>query len=200
MSSFLKKEKDSYNYGDYLNWSEDERWELIQGIPYLMTPAPSRRSQEVLGELFAELRNYLKDKSCRVYLAPFDVRLPAKNEKDEDIKTIVQPDITVVCDHHKLDDKGCKGAPDLIVEIVSPSSAAMDYIKKLALYEKNGVKEYWIVHPLDKIVTVYKLLNHGQYGRPEIYDQEGKIKVEILGDLILDLKSIFPEEMEQTNS
>jgi len=191
MNPLAKKEQNGYTYKDYLNWPEDERWELIEGVPYAMTPAPSRKHQEILGELFGELRNYLKDKPCRVYLSPFDVRLANKNEREEEVKTVVQPDITVVCDASKLDDKGCLGTPDLVIEILSPSTAAMDHIKKLALYEKNGVQEYWIVHPIDQILTIYKLGENQEYGRPEIYDREGKVKVELLGDLVLDLSIVF---------
>jgi Uma2 family endonuclease len=119
--------------------------------------------------------------------------LPEGNEDDVGIMTVVQPDIAVICDKAKLDEKGCKGSPDLIVEIVSPSSAAHDYIKKLDLYEKRGIKEYWIMHPLDKLVTVYKLTDGGKYGRPEIYAEEDLVKVGIFPDLAVDLKEIFAE-------
>jgi len=182
-----------YTYKDYLSWPEDERWELIEGIPYNLAPAPSRRHQEILGSIFNILFSYLKDKACKVYMAPFDVRLPEGKERDEDIKNVVQPDIVIVCDKEKLDDRGCKGSPDLIVEIVSPNTASKDYIEKLALYERNKVKEYWIVHPIDNIVMVYKLNESGQYGRPEIYSSEAQVKVGIFPDLTINLKEVFAE-------
>jgi hypothetical protein len=106
-----------YTYKDYLGWGYNERWELIDGVAYNLSPAPSRTHQEVSGELFATIHNHLKGKECKVYHAPFDVRLPEANESDEDTRTVVQPDIVVVCDKAKLDDKGCKGAPDLIRQI-----------------------------------------------------------------------------------
>ena len=191
----IKKKDKKYTYGDYLNWPEDERWELMDGVAYDMSPAPSRIHQEILGEIFRVISNYLIDKNCKIYVAPFDVRLPKGYEKkEEEIDTVVQPDIVVVCDLSKLDDRGCKGSPDLVIEIVSPSTAPNDYIKKLDLYERHLVTEYWIVHPVDKIVMVYKLRNDGKYGKPEIYSEEYRIKVGIFGgELSLELKTIFKE-------
>lgn len=182
-----------FNYQDYLNWPDDERWELIDGTPYAMAPAPSRKHQEAAVELLRQFSNYLLDKSCKVYGAPFDVRLSEQETRDEDVETVIQPDILVVCDESKLDDRGCRGAPDLIIEIVSPSSASLDYIKKLELYERYKVKEYWIVQPVDKIVMVYKIDPSGKYGRPEIYSQEDKIKVGIFDNLTIDLGMVFKE-------
>lgn len=122
-----------------------------------MSPSPSRNHQEISVELLRQFSNYLIDKTCKVYAAPFDVRLPEGDENDTNIETVVQPDIAVICDKCKLDDKGCKGASDLIIEITSPSTARKDLKEKLFLYEKSGVKEYWIVHPTDKTVMVFKL-------------------------------------------
>ena len=107
-------------YGDYLEWTDKERWELINGEALNITPTPSRRHQGVLMALASEFYNFLEDKSCEVYVAPFDVRLPEADQPEKDITTVVQPDLTVVCDLTKLDDKGCLGTPDLIVEIISP--------------------------------------------------------------------------------
>lgn len=186
----LPDENKTYTYRDYKEWKDDGRWELINGNPFLMAP-PSRIHQEILREILTIFSVYLKDKSCKVYSAPFGVRLPKGNEKDEDIETVVEPDIVVVCDKSKLDDEGCKGAPDLVVEIVSPSTARNDKIKKFNLYEMAGVKEYWIVEPDNKIVTVFTLDDDKRYGRPGIYSDEDKIKVSIFEDLIIDLKSVF---------
>ncbi|MBI4650597.1 Uma2 family endonuclease [Candidatus Desantisbacteria bacterium] len=183
MSYPIKKEKQKYNYGDYLTWQDDERWELIDGVAYNMTPAPSRFHQKISGELFYLIRKYLKDKPCEVYAAPFDVRLPKKNEKEEEIDTVVQPDIVVICDKTKLDDKGCIGAPDLVIEIISPYTGPKDMKEKFFLYEKTGVKEYWIVHPTDKTIMVFKLGKNKEYGKPAMYSKGDKIEVGILPGL-----------------
>lgn len=190
----LKKEQHTtkYTYGDYLTWPDDERWEIINGTPY-MCPAPTRIHQKVQMALSNEFYNYLKGKSCEVYAAPLDVRLPKGKEKEEDIDTVVQPDILIVCDKSKLDDKGCKGAPEIAIEILSPHTASHDHIRKLKLYEMHGVKEYWIVHPTDKIVMIYKLQKNGEYGRAETFSSKNKIKVGLFKDLTIDLKNIFSE-------
>jgi Uma2 family endonuclease len=186
-----KNEYNNYTYRDYLAWPEDERWEIIDGIPY-MQATPSRIHQEISGELFSQIYNYLKAKPCRVYHAPFCVRLPKGDEKDEkDIKTVVEPDIVIVCDQSKLDDKGCKGTPDMIIEILSPSSVKKDRLEKFNKYEKAGVKEYWIVEPEGKLVSVFILENNKRYGRPEIYSEEDKVKVSLFEDLVIDLKPVF---------
>lgn len=186
-----KKEEKKYTYGDYLTWPDDERWELIDGVAYDMTPAPSRVHQKLLGNLFSQIYNYLKNKKCEVYLAPFDVRLPDNKEKDEDITTVVQPDIVVVCDKNKLDDRGCRGAPDIAIEIISPYTVQKDMQKKFTLYERVKVKEYWIVHPVDKTVMVFQLNKKGGYNRPLMYLEKDTIPVKLLGALKIDLKQVF---------
>lgn len=186
-----KKENALYTYRDYLEWPDGERWELIEGRAYNMTPAPSRSHQKISVALIDELFQYLKEKKCEVYHAPFDVRLPEGDEEEGEIRTVVQPDIVVICDPSKLDEKGCKGSPDLVMEILSPSTASKDYITKLNLYEKNQVREYWIIHPIDKIVMVYRLSENGKYGRAEVYSEADKVKVGIFDDLVVDLKGIF---------
>ena len=188
-----RKENNSYTYKDYLEWPEEERWELIEGVAYNMTPSPSRSHQKVSAALFNAIYQYLKGKNCEVYYAPFDVRLPEGDEEDNKIKTVVQPDIVVICDPSKLDEKGCQGSPDLIMEILSPSTASKDYISKLNLYEKNQVAEYWIIHPVDKIVMVYRLLENGNYGRAEVYAEKDSVKVGIFDDFVIDLKEIFKD-------
>lgn len=195
MSLPVEGENRGYSYSDYLSWPEDGRWEIIEGVAYNMTPAPSRVHQEVLIALASVFYNCLKNSDCEIYTAPFDVRLLDKSTDPKDIKTVVQPDIIVVCDQNKLDDAGCLGSPDLVVEIVSPSTASKDYIKKLALYEKHGVKEYWIVHPTDRIVMVYRLGNDKAYGKPDIYDRESKVEVSAVriqeDPIIIDLQEVF---------
>lgn len=187
---------DSYIYADIEKYSENERWELIDGIAYNMTPPPARIHQRISGELFFTIRNYLQGNTCQVYSAPFGVWF-VENEQDvANAKSFVEPDITIVCDKNKLTDKGCVGAPDMIIEILSPSTAAKDMCKKLNLYESNGVKEYWVVHPTDRTVMVFQLVD-GKFGRPKIYSpEEGEgntVKVGIFDDLIIDLNEIFIE-------
>ena len=156
--SLARNIKKRFTYADYLQWDDSVRVELINGEVYEMTPAPLRRHQEILMKLALEIGNFLKGKKdCRLYPAPFDVRLPDKGDNDIDITTVVQPDISVICDAKKLDERGCLGPPDLVVEIVSPETAAKDMREKLTLYEKHGVKEYWIADPRSETVEVYSL-------------------------------------------
>lgn len=187
------KEYVKYTYKDYLNWSEEERWELIDGIPYNMSPAPTRRHQQISGALFAAIYNYLRDRSCEVYSAPFDVRLNINKEEDEAVTNVVQPDISVICDSMKLDDKGCMGSPDLIIEVTSPSTLKKDLKEKFYLYEKAGVKEYWIVYPDEKTIVTYRLNDNFKYGRPEVYSEEDTIKVGIFESLEIKLIDIFAD-------
>lgn len=182
-----------YTYKDYLKWPDEERWEIIDGIPYNMSPAPTRKHQKISGELFASIHNYLKDKKCEVYSAPFDVRLFVDNVIDEETTNVVQPDIAVICDPYKLDDRGCKGSPDLIIEIVSPSTLKKDLKEKFYLYERAGVKEYWIIYPDEKTIVSYILNEDGKYGRPEVYSEEDSIKVGVLELLEINLIDIFTD-------
>lgn len=189
----LTKKYNNYTYGDYVNWPDDKRYELIDGQPYLMSPAPSRKHQEISANLFTQFYNYLNDKECKAYFAPFDVRLPEGDEREEDIPTVVQPDIVIVCDQNKLDEQGCKGAPDLIVEIISPSSVKKDKKIKRDLYEQHGVKEFWLVDYKEKIIEVYLLNGDREYGKPNVYSVEDKLPVGIFTDLKIDLKKVFRE-------
>jgi len=187
----LPERKSNYSYADYLTWPEDERWEIIDGIAYMQS-APSPVHQEISGGLFAQFHNYLADKPCKVYHAPFCVKLMTDDERtNEDIKKVVEPDITIVCDQSKIDDKGYNGAPDMIVEIISPSSIKMDKFIKFNKYEKAGVKEYWIVEPEGKLVTVFTLQGDQRYGRPDIYSEDDEITVSIFPDLVVNLKPVF---------
>ncbi len=157
------------------------------------TPAPSRRHQEVLGALYVQFFMFLEGKPCKVYLAPFDVRIPKEDEEDQLIRTMVQPDLVIVCDQTKLDEKGCKGVPDLVVEVLSPHTAGKDLKLKMDLYERVGVKEYWVVHPIDQTVLVFKD-KEGKYIKPESYIKGDKILVSIFVDeLSIDLAKVFME-------
>ncbi|HPO50060.1 MAG TPA: Uma2 family endonuclease [Spirochaetota bacterium] len=191
MSNLALKPEQKYTYADYKTWNDGERYEIINGIIYNMSPAPMRVHQKISVELTRQISNYLKGKPCLVYDAPFDVRFIDYDEQsDEEIETVVQPDIVVVCDEKKLDDYGCKGAPDIVIEILSPSTYKKDKFEKFSLYEKYGVKEYWIVYPGEKIVEIYKLID-GKYGIPEVYGMDDKIEVKYLGELVVDLKEAF---------
>ncbi len=178
MGVALRKEQ-HYTYADYLQWPDDTRYELIDGEAFLMSPAPLVEHQEVAGELFRQLANQLDGQPCRPYIAPVDVRLPRKDEADAAIDTVVQPDVLVVCDPHKIDRRGVRGAPDWLLEVLSPSTAAHDQIAKRRTYERAGVREYWLVHPGDRTLTVY-VLENGQYGRPEIYELKDATPIGVL--------------------
>ncbi|MFP5402671.1 MAG: Uma2 family endonuclease [Gammaproteobacteria bacterium] len=178
MGFALRKEQ-RYTYADYLEWPDDARYELIDGEAFLMAPAPLVEHQEVAGEVYRQLANQLDGQPCRPYIAPVDVRLPRKDEADAAIDTVVQPDVLVVCDPAKIDRRGVRGAPDWLLEVLSPSTAAHDQIAKRRTYERAGVREYWLVHPGDRTLTVY-LLDNGQYGRPEIYELKDATPIGVL--------------------
>jgi Uma2 family endonuclease len=192
MSGPLKGTDRSYTYRDYCGWPEEERWELIDGVAYDMSPAPSRKHQELSREIGRLIANFLEDKPCRVYFAPFDVRLPRfREEPDDAVGTVVQPDIVVVCDREKLDDRGCRGAPDWIIEILSPATAVKDLKVKHALYERHGVRELWFVHPIDRTVMVFTIGPDKAYGKPRFFGPQDKVRSEVLPELSIDLKAIF---------
>lgn len=188
------KEDDRFSYADYLTWDDGQRWELIDGVAFCMTPAPNRRHQSLLGELHRQFSNYLMDKPCQVYLAPFDVRFPdAPEDGNDEIMTVVQPDIVVVCDQNKLDEQGAKGAPDLVVEILSPSTSKRDISVKFELYQRHGVKEYWLLYPNEKLLQLYRLADDGRYGAPLAFGPEERVAVPLLGELEIDLARVMRE-------
>ena len=154
----LPAEKDRYTFADCLTWGEDERIEIIDGEAVMMAPSPATDHQLISGELFGQIHSYLKGKKCKVISAPFDVRLFEQDgDGPEDVDTVVVPDITVVCDPDKLDKHGCKGAPDMVVEILSPSTQRHDRLTKFNLYQRAGVREYWIVDPANRAVQSFVL-------------------------------------------
>lgn len=177
-------QKQFYTTQDYWNLPEDVRAELIDGQIYYQA-APSRMHQEILMELSTIIRNYIRSKkgSCKVYPAPFAVNLSTNSENN-----IVEPDISVICDHSKLTDKGCSGAPDLIIEIVSPGNPGHDFIHKLNLYAKSGVREYWIVDPRTETILVYYL--EQKDFSVKTYTFQDKIKVNIYEDFIIDFREL----------
>ena len=178
------RDPEHHTYGDYLAWPEDVRYELIDGEAYMMAPAPTVSHQEIAGEVYRQLGNALQGKPCRALIAPVDVRLPKADEADERIDTVVQPDVLVVCDEAKLDRRGVRGAPDWVVEVISPRSASHDQIIKRRLYERHGVKEYWLVHPMDRVLTIYRFAGD-EYGKPEVQELAGETPVGILPGVVI---------------
>jgi len=181
------REDEYYTYDDYLKWEDAERCELIDGVIYAMSPAPLRRHQGVSSNLHGQLFDFLKGKPCKVYAAPFDVRLNAGTYNN----TVVQPDVVVVCDKSKLDDKGCVGAPDLVIEILSPSTEVRDRVLKFNQYLQAKVREYWIVDPDSKTVTVNILDNDRYYSAA--YAETDKAPVHVLEGCVIDLTDVFAE-------
>lgn len=175
-----------HTYGEYLTWPEGERYELVDGVAYVKEPpAPTRRHQELVGELHYQVRLALEGKPYRVYVAPFDVRLPESGEPDLQIRTVVQPDVLVVCDIGKLDQRGMRGAPDWIAEVLSPSTGSHDQIVKVPVYERSGVREVWLVHPVDWTVTIYRL-EDGRYGRPVVLELKGRTAISVIPGVSID--------------
>jgi Uma2 family endonuclease len=179
-----------YTYSDYLQFQFEEMVELIRGKVFKMTPAPKAIHQKISSELHGNIWAYLKDKPCSVYAAPFDVVLPLSNEKKENATTVVQPDICIICDQSKINEAGCFGAPDLIIEILSKSTSKKDFTDKYSIYEEVGVKEYWIVMPNERFVEVFHLQN-GKFQRIETFTETDKIASIIFPDLQIDLIEVF---------
>ena len=186
--------KKRYTYADYLTWLDDQTRELINGFIQLMSPAPRVGHARISRRISWNLESFIRRNKgkCEVFAAPFDVRFPKQGETaDDKIDTVVQPDICVVCDLSKLDERGCCGAPDMIVEILSPSTLKKDLTKKFDLYEASGVKEYWIVLPMEKAINVYLLQENGKYDEGTTYEWGGQIPVHIFNNHPLEWEDIF---------
>lgn len=182
-----------YTYADYVKWQLDEYVELIKGKVFKMSPASLSQHQVLEHRLDVELGYYLKKKTCKVFPAPFDVRLTTDGlMDDEQITTVVQPDLCIVCDPSKIDRRGCLGSPDMIIEVLSSSTAKKDLDEKYHLYEESGVKEYWVVFPEEKVISVY-LLNEEklEYELVKHFEKGEKVKVNVLENLVIDLDDIF---------
>ena len=188
----LPKETKNHTYADYLSWPENERWEIIDGIPYLQS-APKWQHQRISSELHRQLSNFLIDKPCWAFASPFDLCLAEYEENDDDISNILQPDIVIVCDQTKLRKTGYFGIPNFIIEISSPSTARQDRVVKFNKYEKAGVAEYWIVEPEGKYINVFTLQENKRYGRPEAYTEEDKVPLSLFSDLTIDLAAVFED-------
>ena len=186
----LPQENKNYTYEDYLNWPDDERWELIEGAPH-MQPAPSWQHQAITFELGRQFGNYLIGKSCKAFTAPFDLVISEDAIEESKAKNVLQPDLLVICNKSGLKGTGYFGVPDLIIEVCSPSTIRNDKVFKFNKYEEAGVKEYWIVEPEGKFISIFTLQENKRYGRPEIYTEVDKVKVGIFQELIVDLKVVF---------
>ncbi len=187
--SQLDKNK-TYSYADYLTWQFDEMVELIKGKLFVMSPAPAERHQRIIGNLHGVIWNFFRHHTCSAYIAPFDVRLLKNKSSENEITTVVQPDICVICDLNKIDQQGCLGAPDLIIEIISPSTAKKDINDKFILYEENGVKEYWIVFPDSNALDQYHLVND-KYQRKDLFVKGQTFSSTAFPDLRINLEEIF---------
>ena len=184
--------KKRYTYKDYLSWPDEFRCELINGVIYDICAAPRRVHQDVLGDLNDVFRVFFKGKQCAVYFAPFDVVLTAFGDRESDSDTVVQPDLSVFCDRSKLTDAGATGAPDLVVEILSPSTAFKDQEEKRLLYERHRVREYWVVNPANETVMVYVLGDEGGFKRPLLVCRGEVVKSVIFPGLEAAIDTILP--------
>ena len=183
----------SYTYADYLQWKFEERLELFRGRIYKLS-APDTKHQQISRNLFLEVGNFLKNKKCQAFSAPFDVRLPVNNrKKDNEVTTVVQPDICIICDESKIDTRGCCGAPDLVVEILSPGNSHKEVKLKFELYEEAGVKEYWIVYPEEESLAVFVLNENNKYDGAVLYAGKELIHSKAVPGLIIKTKEIFTQ-------
>ena len=178
-----------YSYADYLKWQFEERIELLKGRIFKMS-APNFAHQAIVGDIYYQLRNFLQKQSCRVFVAPFDVRLPKKLTDDNEVYTVLQPDVCVVCNKSKYDFKGCIGAPDIVIEVLSPSNNEKELRNKYDIYEEAGVQEYWIVSPQDNTFFIYTLVG-GHYVGSHPKVSGDIVTTPILPGFELNLKEIF---------
>ena len=181
-----------YTYADYYKWQFEERVELIKGRIFKMSPAPNTFHQEITGDIFNALKNFLSKNPCKVFIAPFDVRLKRRSDDDKDIISVLQPDVCVVCDKAKIDKKGCIGAPDIVVEVLSPGNSTKELKNKYEVYEEAGVKEYWIVSPQNQTFLVYTLLD-GKFQLSPVKTPGDVITSAILPGFSLDLTELFKD-------
>jgi Uma2 family endonuclease len=182
----LKRDEHYHTYADYLTWSRDYGDELINGTAYVREPpSPSCSHQEIVVELCRQVANALEDKPCRVYVAPFDVRLPRSNEEDDLVDTVVQPDVLIVSDRKKMDTRGVRGAPDWVAEVLSPSTARHDQTIKLAAYERAGVREAWLIDPVDRTLTIYQL-EAGKYRPATPLELKGRTQLTAVPEVTID--------------
>jgi Uma2 family endonuclease len=187
----LKRDTHRHTYADYLVWSNLYGDELINGTAYIREPpSPGRAHQEIVVELCRQIATALKDKTCRVYVAPFDVRLPNATEEDDQVDTVVQPDVLIVSDLRKLDARGMRGAPDWLAEVLSPGTAGHDQIVKLPAYERAGVREVWLIHPIDRTLRIYQL-DGGCYGCATVLELKGETQLTAVPGVTIDWDQVL---------
>lgn len=196
------KHEEIFTYADYLKWDTEERFELYSGIPVMMSPAPKSEHQKITLNIASELRALFKGKEspCQVFVAPYDVVLPEENESENSATNVVQPDVLVVCDKNKITPRNCLGAPDLAVEVLSPSTALNDQKYKYELYQKHGVKEYWIADPEAGFLIRYILDDAGKYQRDGVYAHGDMLPLFFLEEMMLDLSQVFESKEEELSS
>lgn len=194
MSEAAEKQR-VYTYGDIMEWDDGKRWELYDGVPVALA-SPTNVHQEVLSAIHYQLYGFLRGKPCKVYPSPFDVRLfDTAEDRPEQSRYVLQPDLMVVCDREKVDRHGVHGAPDLVIEILSPSSRGSDRLRKFVLYERAGVREYWLVDPEARTVEVYLLkAEEGRYYAADaVYTAGASVPVTVLEGCSVDLREVFPD-------
>ena len=182
----------TYSYADYLKWEFDERLELIKGNIFTMSPGPATLHQRVSMRISVKLCSFLQDKACEVFAAPFDVRLPGTTLDDQSIFTVVQPDVCVICDRSKLDGRGCVGAPDIVVEILSPGNNKKELKDKFEVYEEAGVLEYWILQPAEKTFFKYTLSNN-RFQPTQLLTLGDEVSSSVLPGFKLSLDEVFKD-------
>jgi len=181
----------NYTYADYMQWKFKERLELIKG-KIMKMGAPATLHQKVAGNLYFQLYGYLRGNPCFVFIVPFDVRLPVKNrKKDNQITTVVQPDLGVICDATKIDARGCCGAPDLVVEVLSPGNSRHEVRTKYEVYEEAGVKEYWLIHPTEETVAVFLLNEEKRYDGARMYADDDVLNSYAVTGFSINVSEIF---------
>jgi Uma2 family endonuclease len=186
----------TYTYADYLTWRFEQRVELIEGKIFNMSPAPSVKHQRISGKLYGNLFQFFREEPCDLFSAPFDVRLLDKKKSSkahQDIYSVVQPDICVICDKTKLDEQGCVGAPDLIIEILSPGNSKKEIKTKYALYEESGVLEYWVVYPSEQTLLQFILNEEEKYVLKSAFAEDEVFNAHIFPELSIDLAGVFAE-------
>ncbi|MFC1223024.1 Uma2 family endonuclease [Pedobacter sp. BG31] len=182
-----------YSYADYMRFEFEERLEIIKGYIFRMSPAPSRIHQKISGRIYVPIYNALNGHQCEVYSAPFDVRLAKKTQDDKEVFTVVQPDIVVVCDPAKLDNRGCIGSPDIVVEILSPGNNKKELINKYEVYEEAGVKEYWIISPTHKTFFRYILDENGKFQPTKMLTEGEEVTTKIIPGFKMVLDEVFKD-------
>jgi len=191
MGEAAKLLEEHYTYGDYKTWDDGLRWELINGEAFCMSPGPRTAHQSLSGKLFVKLAIYFEGKGCQVFDAPFDVILPHGGESEDETDTVVQPDIMILCDKYKLQDNGIKGAPDVVFEILSPSTTKRDFDDKFNLYERAGVKEYIIADPLNRAMIAHRRDDAGRYSFRKTYGADDILEFGMFPELKINLSSVW---------